>query len=382
MTIRDSTFTAIESLIEDTGAGTGIDVLIGRTSFDDVDRGDGLEINVKTDSTVTLTDVGASRNAGNGVAVDVDGNSTFTATRLTLDDNGSSGLKSVVTGGASATIAEAHVTSSGNRGVDLLARHSGSTLTFSDSSSIDNDDDGIEVSWASQAGDAPVQAGGEVVIVDSTVDRNRYGIYNTSRNLDFTGLNLTIVGSTIARSGSIGLLGSVGNGSIVKLINSTVSGNAAVYNTLGIDLFGYGSGTVSIAHSTITANIAGAGVSGIAALFSGALNVSIDHSIVAGNVGGVDFEHRGNGTLTIDHSLIGVAAGLTAAAAIAGEPEFDQRGTGYPRIVLGRIDMGAVERSPELVPTGAETAPLGLAALALLGLGVAVLGMRRVATAR
>ena len=76
----------------------------------------------------------------------------------------------------------------------------------------------------------------------------------------------------------------------------------------------------------------------------------------------------------------------TSPALNAGDPTFvsppifDQRGTGYDRVALGRIDIGAVEGEFELAATGAKINPWVLVAGALLvvvGIGAVVFGQIR-----
>src|SRR5687768_12758054 len=58
-----------------------------------------------------------------------------------------------------------------------------------------------------------------------------------------------------------------------------------------------------------------------------------------------------NGGPTFTHALLDGSPAINAGdpATVAGSgntPEFDQRGTGFPRVVGGRIDMGAFEAAP------------------------------------
>lgn len=66
--------------------------------------------------------------------------------------------------------------------------------------------------------------------------------------------------------------------------------------------------------------------------------------------------------------------------AVSGQPAFDQRGTGFPR-VIGRIDIGAIEMPRILPPTGEPVSgAVGLAGILLLlaGVGLAVQGRRAI----
>ncbi len=70
----------------------------------------------------------------------------------------------------------------------------------------------------------------------------------------------------------------------------------------------------------------------------------------------------------------------TGDPAFVSPPTFDQRGTGYDRVALGRIDIGAVEGEFALAATGAKINPWVLAAgalLVVLGIGAVVFGRIR-----
>ncbi len=65
--------------------------------------------------------------------------------------------------------------------------------------------------------------------------------------------------------------------------------------------------------------------------------------------------------------------------AVSGQPSFDQRGSGYPRVV-GRIDIGAIEM-PRTLPATGSTIPLplliGAIAFVVVGVAVVVIGRLR-----
>jgi LPXTG-motif cell wall-anchored protein len=63
--------------------------------------------------------------------------------------------------------------------------------------------------------------------------------------------------------------------------------------------------------------------------------------------------------------------------AVTGQPAFDQRGTGYPRVVGGRIDIGAIEMPRTLPATGAELpVPLLIGGILLIIVGAALIIVR------
>jgi hypothetical protein len=206
---------------------------------------------------------------------------------------------------------------------------------------------------------------------------------------------VTLTQSTLSGNSTAGLFafgGGINTSSgAVTLTNSTLSGNS----TTGRDAYGGGiwtsSGAVTLTNSTLTGNsTAGDGADGGGIfVYDTASNppLTIQNSIVAGNTTalgtGPDLLPDPNSTLTVNYSLIGVADFLIFAgnvgnlvnvapllgplannggptmthAPLAGSPavnagdpgvafdpdEFDQRGPGFPRVVHGRIDIGAYE---------------------------------------
>jgi LPXTG-motif cell wall-anchored protein len=118
-------------------------------------------------------------------------------------------------------------------------------------------------------------------------------------------------------------------------------------------------GTASLQYSALSSGIAGF-VSNVA---GNQLNVA-------------DFElgplqNNGGPTLTRAPAETSPAVN-TGNESISGEPEFDQRGDGFDRVIQ-TVDIGAVELQTELLPaTGAIVnpwLPISAAALLLLGIG-------------
>jgi Ca2+-binding RTX toxin-like protein len=225
------------------------------------------------------------------------------------------------------------------------------------------------------------------------------GIYNAATGtLAIT--NSSIVGnSSQARSGfSIGFGGGISNLGTVLLSNSTVAGNSADGNA-GVGGGVNTSGTLTISNSTIAGNTGRASIPGYGATggISGA--ATVQNSIIAGNVG---LSPYGGGSFTYPDvvgsftdkgsNLIGDSTGSTgfttsvlvgskiapidpklgpglllpnSPAINAGsnslipadsadldgdgnttEPiPYDQRGTGFPRVLGGTVDIGAFEQA-------------------------------------
>ena len=186
---------------------------------------------------------------------------------------------------------------------------------------------------------------------------------------------LTVTNSTISGNSTIGP-GSSGGGiqsvnATLTVTNSTISGNSA-NASFGDQGDAYGGGiwadTLTVTNSTISGNSAIGGEFGYGGGIYGQVGFNLSNSIVANNTanaGGPDIFGGFSGS----YNLVGVdpmlgplqnnggptftRALMTGSPAInAGDPNFtpppnyDQRGTGYPRVVNGRIDIGAFEVQP------------------------------------
>jgi hypothetical protein len=245
-----------------------------------------------------------------------------------------------------------------------------------------------------------------------TENKNGGGIYNDHAVLTVS--NLTLSGNAAGRGGGIFNDGSSTGSATLTIFSSTLSGNSADDRGGGIYNSGdSGSAALTLQNCTLSGNSTsgeGGGVYNDGP--SAAANLTLQHCTFCGNSAGLagggifDFD----GPLTVTHTLLakGVAgenyfglsntavtnlgynlsddssttdfaatvtnlllgpltdnggptlthALLTGSPAInAGDPhftgllDFDQRGTGFPRIVGGRIDVGALELQT-MVPLG------------------------------
>jgi hypothetical protein len=189
-------------------------------------------------------------------------------------------------------------------------------------------------------------------------------------------LNYVAVSGNAAQAGSVGGGGGGGgiyNDGVLKVRNSTISGNSAS-TAAGI----YNVGTMSLNNSTIAANLAGLAASGIMGPNSkGACTArnniiagniasgspddvwgnlgSMGHNLIGSTISGTGYAPsdllnvdpklgplQNNGGPTLTHAL------LPGSPAIdAGDnnwaPKWDQRGPDFPRIVNGVIDIGSFE---------------------------------------
>jgi hypothetical protein len=208
------------------------------------------------------------------------------------------------------------------------------------------------------------------------------GIHN---NNTLTVINSAITGNTAATGGGIG-----SSHAILSVINSTVAGNTSTDGLGGGIAANFGNATIK--HSTIAGNSCPSGWTMGGGLFAGmGGNYTLQNTIVAGNNGAGAPDISGSAN-SLGYNLIGDTKGgfgfddtdllnvdpelgplqnnggptptmalLPSSPAIdAGDPnptdppEWDQRGPGFPRIVNGRLDIGAFE----VQATGAPSAPV------------------------
>ena len=162
---------------------------------------------------------------------------------------------------------------------------------------------------------------GDVSLVSSTVSGNSTsGAFGGGISI-ITG-NVSLVSSTVSGNSASGESSDGGgvfiNAGDVSLVSSTVSGNSSSNDGGGIHSR---QGDVSLVGSTVTGNSASGTGGGIFVFdFSSNASLTISNSIVAGNFQNATPGNSGTpndlvpdpqGVLTINHSLIGVADGLT-----------------------------------------------------------------------
>lgn len=199
---------------------------------------------------------------------------------------------------------------------------------------------------------------------------------------------ISILNSLLAFNNSQGEGGAVyaDAGSIVLVQNSTVSGNG--FNADGT-LYMAGGSTLNLVHATVANNF-----SDVAAVVLDSSTLNTSNSIMAGTIGSQDCAQTGGstinafggnivetdsdvspcnvpGALAVDPKLglitnnggntLTHLPGPSSPAVNAGDNAeipaglmFDQRGAGFPRILEGTVDIGAVESLFVLVKDGFE----------------------------
>ena len=249
---------------------------------------------------------------------------------------------------------------------------------------------GLTITGGSAGGPGGNAAGGgvfnlasELVLARVAIVGNHADNGGAGGGISSNGGTLNISDSTIAGNTATNVGGlTVGGGRLI-LSNSTVSGNIANNFSGGINT---GADRVDIRNSTITANNGGGGTGGYN-IFPGSAIVTLLSTIVAGNIGAGSQDVGGTLQTTSANNLIGNSTGMTGIsngtngnlignagspinpllgplqnnggptrthALQAGSPAIDhggflgfntsdQRGSGFPRVVNGTVDIGAFE---------------------------------------
>jgi hypothetical protein len=244
-----------------------------------------------------------------------------------------------------------------------------------------------------------IEAGATVTIMNMTITRGKVGPGDAGGGI-FNRGTLTVLSSTISHNQANTGGGISNEGGVLTVVNSTVSSNHAGTWGGGIDT----GGTLTVINSTISDNNTSFKAGGIEVESTGAL--ALRNSIVANNTSPIDADCspvgaataqnslvetgtpgsgcligannlngdpnlgalQNNGGPTETHELLSGSIAINAGAnALADDPDgnpltTDQRGTGFPRIVAGTVDMGAYEAVAVAVGTiviSKSTAPAG-----------------------
>ncbi len=220
-----------------------------------------------------------------------------------------------------------------------------------------------------------VTGAGSVNVTTSTFSGNTAlneggGLWNSSDAAGTISVDSSTISGNTAKFG--GGLFNDGTAGTISLVNSTVSGNKASIDGGGIDDEG---GTLNVSLTTITNNTA-VNSGGINADTGTTLNVT--NSIVAGNTATTDADTNAtisttfnfvggdpmlgalqdNGGPTFTHAPLAGSPVVDAGdPAFTSPPDFDQRGTGFPRVIGTTVDLGSVETDPTAPAAPVVTAP-------------------------
>lgn len=278
------------------------------------------------DGALTLNDSTFTSNTSSGDGAAINSSGTLMVDNCVFSNNTATGLGGgIVFGGTTATVMDttfASNTSFGNAGGSgvLIVR---GNVTISSTTFANN--------YASGAGGGLFVSGDGVVLVTNSTFTQNDGYWGGAI---WNGGILTVRHSTIYANSTHG---SEGGGGIynniptpVSLSNTIVAENSAgagpdiagTILSLGYNLIGNTSGTI-ISGST-TGNL-------------------IDAAAAPLNLGPL----ANNGGPTQTMALLPASVAINAGEpAFIGPPDYDQRGSGFPRVNGGRIDIGAFERNP------------------------------------
>jgi len=344
------------------------------------DDGGGTQSLVLTNMVITGNTAGDD---GGGIQFYTDGDLTIINSTITGNTAGNDGGGIQFYGGNDLTITNSTI--SGNTASDDgggLYFYGSGDLTITNSTITGN------TGASGEGGGIGFDRGNDLTITNSTISGNTAGTDGGGIKFDrgdvLTITNSTISGNTSGRKG--GGLYLDGDG-VMTITNSTIAGNTAADTGGGIAVRG---GGITLLQSTISGNTAGGFGDGLYLRSPNSDPVGLIGSIISAN-GEFDIDTNSTISVTSTNSLLGTnGAGITiidaggtitstdpglAALADNGGPtqtmalllsspaidtgpdpvpsftgnEFDQRGAGYPRVVNGRVDIGAYEFAPEVV---------------------------------
>lgn len=391
VTISDSQFDSNSANTSGAGGAVFIDraadVVVSDTSFgsnSSVNAGGGLAVFDATSLVVTdsvFSSNAVTGNRGGGLVIgDIVGLATISATTFSLNT-------AAIAGGAIATIDNS----------DILIQNS----TF-----VDNFTDGNGGAFFTDP------TTGTITIERSTFDSNEAVSGGGALYLDEVnpGGSLTIDSSTFT--------GSQTNGYGASLLVETIEGEVTVINSTLDEQLPLPVGTTAVAtaadgefrirYSTISGQVYFDSNEGVAEILSSVVDglgqpavvvafndpATVSYSILSSGLNGDVTDGGGNQFSVADTKLgplqdnggptetrLPLAGSPAIDRGLPGgtPPTFDQRFTGFPRVIGGRVDVGSVELAQPLPATGAPFPGSLVAAgglLLLLGVGI-VVGARR-----
>ncbi len=255
-----------------------------------------------------------------------------------------------------------------NEAVDGGGIYNSGTLTISNSTVSGN------------AADADVTRGGGGILNDgtltvsnSTISGNWAGGFSSGGGIANSGM-ASISNSTISGNSSSLFGGGMFNEGTLTVSNSTISANDGFMEGGGIRMF---AGTLHMRNSILAGNTARSGPDLFGSLTSSGYN------LIGNTEGGSGFRRsdllnidprlgplRDNGGPTFTHALLPGSPAIDRGHPKTDPEGFDQRGEGFPRVVGGRVDIGAFE-----VQGADQAAPPGAGAVTAAVLGDVIAAM-------
>jgi len=357
------------------GKTVTIDGLTVTNGYSPTGSGGGIYNNAAMLTVTNCTFSGNSANdGGGGIAnfADSPGDATLTITNCTFSGN------SAVHGGGAignrATLTVSNCTISGNSasfggGLANRAFNQDATLTATNCTISGNS---VSTSGGGVGNIADSGGSGTVTIANSTISGN--SVNGSGGGISNLALNDSMVTLTTTNCTISGNLANVGGGiyneavyaagdATLTITNTTSSGNSANYNGGGISNFGKAAGL------ELGSTIFNAGSSGENIFNSAGMIISHGYNLSSDNGGGhltgpgdqintdpVLGSLQDNGGPTFTHALLpGSPAIDTGDPNFTPPPFYDQRGSGFDRVVNGRIDVGSFEIQLTPTPTSTPT---------------------------
>ena len=190
--------------------------------------------------------------------------------------------------------------------------------------------DGVYAGTHAQVSYSTITGGRNGMVVSNTVTLTNSTVSSSGRHgvESLAGGAITINHSTIANNSGYGV---VTNGGTTEVNNSIIAGNGGLGSTRDIN------GTISTGTYNLIGNGDGSGLTnGVNGNLLGSTGALLDAQLRA---------LQDNGGFTPTHLPEATSPAVDAGdPTFSSPPNFDQRGTGFARVLFGTLDMGAVER--------------------------------------
>jgi hypothetical protein len=287
------------------------------------------------DKSVTINGAGADVLAIDGNAISrvfqIDLGTIVAISGLTLR-NGQGNFGGAILNGATAMLTIINCTLSGNTAGFGGGTFNSGTLTVANSTVSGNS--------ASEGGGTYNSGGGVLTITNSTFSGN---VASEIGGAIFNLMTLQIGNSTLSDNSSPLLAGGVLNFGSLQIANTILKAGDS-----GVNIYTNGGGTVTSLGYNLSSDDAG-----------GYLTGPGDQILTNPVLGPL----QGNGGPTFTHALLPGSPAIDAGDPnFTPPPFFDQRGTGFSRVVDGRIDIGSFEvqgstttPTPTATPTATQT---------------------------
>jgi FG-GAP repeat len=346
---------------------------------------------------------GAFNNGGTLIisGATITGNAVVPLTGVTLGaDDGGGGVMNTTTASTSGTVTITNTTISNNSatngtgsggGILNVAPHTGQTATVNvtggtiSNNTVNRAGGGVETNSLAGGGSTVINLTG-VTVTSNSAGINGGGLHVTQPAASTATTTVTVTNSTFSSNSAGneggGLWDDVNAGATINVSGSTFNNNTAVF---GGGLFNKGTaGTINVTNSTVSTNSAGQKGGGIdtegapvnllfvtvfnnTATTGGGVNadtssITANNSVIAGNTATTGANVNGtltgsfnftsgdpmlsaltnNGGPTLTHAPLAGSPLLNAGdPSFTPPPSVDQ--TGGPRVLAGRVDIGAVE---------------------------------------